>query len=63
MKFSKYYNPKKKKHYKKVSRVDADIIASKAAFDDAINDNFKSFNYYDNLSDSLCKKPSREIYD
>lgn len=35
MKFSKYNNPNKQKHYKKpVSRIDADIIASKALFDD-----------------------------
>lgn len=52
----------KKKHRRILTRTEADIIASKAYFDDKMNGKEKPFAEYDKLSDKLCGKPSRNIY-
>ena len=64
MRFSKYNNPnKKRKPRKKLSRTDADIVASKAMIDDMRLGYNLGLQYYDELSDRLCGKESRHLYD
>lgn len=61
-KFTKYNNPNKKRNYRRVSRTDADIIATKNMLDDMRNGIELPLSYYDEHSDKMCNKPSREIY-
>ena len=46
----------KKKQRRVITRTEADIIASKAYFDDRMKGKEKPFAEYDNLSDKLCDK-------
>ena len=62
MRFNKYNNPSKRRTKRKLSRVDADIIASKQMFDDRCRGVEMSLKTYDEMSDKLCGKPSRNIY-
>jgi hypothetical protein len=63
MTWSKYNNPnRKRKLNRKMDRTDADILATKQMLDDAKNGKEMSIKYYDELSDRLCGKPSRNIY-
>lgn len=62
MKFSRYNNPSKRKHYKRVSRADADIIAAKAMLDDRQNGYVLPLSIYDEMSDRLSGNESRGIY-
>ena len=61
--FSKYNNPSKKRKHHKMSREDADIIATKMMIDDLRDGKKMSLNVYDTISDKLCGKPSRHIYE
>lgn len=63
MKFTKYNNPSKKHYCKKMSRMDADILAAKAAFDDKCRGIDLPLSVYDEMSDKMCGKESRHIYD
>lgn len=54
---------KKKQVRRRISRTDADILASKNALCDRQNDIELPLSYYDHVSDILCGKPSRHIYD
>lgn len=60
--FSKYNNPSKKRIRRPMSRTDADIVASKAYYEDRIKGTELPLAEYDKLSDKLCGKPSRKIY-
>lgn len=67
MKFSRFNNPNKKRHHKKLDRCEADIIVSRMRFDDAIlakgtDKLIPPMSYYDAISDQLCDQPSRHIY-
>ena len=62
MKFSKYNNPSRRRPKRKLSRADADIIASKQMFDDRCRGIEMPLKVYDEMSDKLCGKPSRKIY-
>ncbi len=62
MRFSKYNNPSKRRPKQKLSRADADIIASKQMFDDRCKGIEMPLKTYDEMSDKLCGKPSREIF-
>ena len=62
MRFNKYNNPSKRRPKRKLSRADADIIASKQMFDDRCRGIEMPLKAYDEMSDKLCGKPSREIY-
>ena len=62
MKFTKYNNPSKRRKRKVLSRTDADIIATKNMFDDRCRGIELPLNYYDEQSDNMCGKPSRNIY-
>lgn len=67
MKFTKFNNPSKKRHHKKLDRCDADIIVSRMRFDDTIlakgiDKQVPAMSYYDSISDQLCGQPSRHIY-
>ena len=57
MKFTK--GRKRRRH---ISRTDADIIAAKQMFDDRRRGLELAYKFYDELSDSICGKPSRGIY-
>lgn len=61
-KFTRYNNPNKKRIRRPISRADADIVASKAYYDDRIRGTELPMKAYDELSDRLCGKPSRDIY-
>lgn len=61
-KFTRYNNPSKKRIRRHMSRTDADIVASKAYYDDRIRGTELPMKAYDELSDRLCGKPSRDIY-
>jgi hypothetical protein len=64
MQFTKYNNPnKKRKIRRRLDRSDADIIAAKAYYDDRVMGIEKPLVEYDRLSDQLCGKPSRGIYE
>lgn len=60
--FSKYNNPSKKRTRRLMSRTDADIVASKAYYDDRIRGTELPMKAYDELSDRFCGNPSRDIY-
>ena len=63
MRFSKYNNPsKKRKPKRKMDRTTADIMAGKQMLEDSKRGVVMSLKYYDELSDKLCGKPSRNIY-
>jgi len=61
-KVTRYNNPSKKRIRRHMSRTDADIVASKAYYDDRIRGTELPMKAYDELSDRLCGKPSRDIY-
>jgi len=61
-KFTRYNNPNKKRIRRPMSRTDADIVASKAYYDDRIRGTELPMKAYDELSDRLCGKHSRDIY-
>ena len=61
-KFTRYNNPSKKRIRRHMSRTDADIMASKAYYDDRSKGTELTLAEYDKLSDKLCGKPSRDIY-
>ena len=61
MKFSKYNTSNRKR--KKYDRTDADIMAGKMMIDDCEKGIKMPLKYYDEMSDKLCGKPSRGIYD
>ena len=61
-KFTRYNNPNKKRIRRHMSRTDADIVASKAYYDDKVKGTELPLAEYDKLSDKLCGKPSRKIY-
>jgi len=64
MKWTKYNNPnKKRKTRRKMDRTDADIMAGKQMIDDKARGIDMPLKYYDELSDKLCGKPSRNIYE
>ena len=63
MRFTKNNNPNKRRGHRKIDRTTADIIAGKTMLSDAKNGEEKPLNYYDSLSDNLCGKKSRGIYD
>ena len=60
--FTRYNNPSKKRRRRHMSRTDADIVASKAYYDDRIRGTELPIKVYDELSDRLCGKPGRGIY-
>jgi len=53
----------RKRKRKKYDRTDADIIASKMLFDDRKAGREIPLAEYDRISDQLCGKSSRKIYD
>lgn len=61
--FTRYNNPSKKRRRRYISRTDADIVASKAYYDDKVKGTELPLAEYDKLSDKLCGKPSRRIYE
>lgn len=63
MTFSKYNNPSKKRKHHKMSRGEADIVVGKMMLDNLKEGRKMSLNVYDKISDKLCDKPSRHIYD
>lgn len=72
MKFSKFNNPHRKHHRKKLDRCEADIMVAKMRLDDEIESirlmakgiekRVPPMSYYDSISDQLCGQPSRHIY-
>ena len=60
--FTRYNNPSKKRR-RHMSRTDADIMASKAYYDDRTKGIELPLEEYDKLSDKLCGKLSRRIYE
>lgn len=60
--FTKYNNPSRKHRQKRLNRTDADILAAKRMFDDRSRGCELPLSAYDELSDRLCGKPSRNIY-
>ena len=63
MAWTKYNNPSRKRtHKRKLSRTDADIIATKNMVDDLKNGIELPLICYDEQSDRLCGKASRKIY-
>lgn len=63
MKWNKYNNPSKKRRPRhKIDRSDADILAAKQMLDDKERGVEMPLKYYDELSDQLCGKPSRNIF-
>lgn len=62
MAWSKYNNPNRRKHKKNISRVEADIIATKNMFDDKCREIDLPLSFYDKQSDIMCGKQSRNIY-
>jgi len=63
MTWSKYNNPnRKRKLNRKMDRTDADILATKQMLNDAKDGKEMSIKHYDELSDRLCGKTSRNIY-
>ena len=61
-KFTRYNNPSKRKHRRTLSRTDADIIAAKNMIDDRQNGVELPLSFYDEQSDRMSRKPSRNIY-
>lgn len=61
-KFTRYNNPSKRKHRRTLSRTDADIIAAKNMIDDRQNGVELPLSCYDEQSDRMSGKPSRNIY-
>lgn len=61
-KFTKYNNPNKRKPRRRLSRTDADIIATKNMIDDRSAGIELPLSYYDDQSDRMSGKPSRNIY-
>lgn len=63
MTWSKYNNPnKKRKSTRKMDRTDADIMAAKQMIIDS-NLGYKTVEKtYEDISDKLCGKPSRNIF-
>ena len=61
--FSKYNNPNRRRHSRKMDRSDADIIASKMMFDDWKAGREMPLAECDKISDQLYGKPSCGIYD
>jgi hypothetical protein len=61
-KFTKNNNPSKRRTHKRYSRTEADIIASKRAFDDKMRGVELPASFYDHISDDLSGNPSRNIY-
>lgn len=63
MTWNKYNNPsKKRRQRRKIDRTDADILAAKQMLDDKERGVEMPLKHYDELSDQLCGKPSRNIY-
>lgn len=63
MTWTKYDNPNKnRKPRRKIDRTDADILAAKQMLDDKERGVEMSLKYYDEMSDRLCGKPSRNIF-
>lgn len=62
MAWTKYNNPNRKRKHKRMSRTDADILATKNMLDDLRNGIELPLSYYDQQSDKLCGKTSRNIY-
>lgn len=62
MAWTKYNNPNRKRNYKRMSRTDADILATKNMIDDLKKGIELPLSYYDQQSDKLCGKESRNIY-
>jgi len=56
------FNPNKKTFRRKISRSDADIIASYAYYQDRCDGKELSPADYDKLSDKISGQPSRKIY-
>lgn len=64
MTWTKYNNPNKKRRpRRKLNRTDADILAGKQMIDDVAKGIKMPLKYYDEISDKLCGKPSRNIYE
>ena len=62
-KFTKYNNPNKRKHRRTtLSRTEADILAVKNMIDDRQNGVELPHSFYDEQSDRISGKPSRNIY-
>ena len=61
MAWTKYNNPNRKKR-KKISRTDADILATKNMITDRARGIELPLSYYDKQSDQMCGKASRNIY-
>ena len=63
MTWTKYNNPNKKRRpRRKIDRTDADILAAKQMLDDREGGVEMPLKYYDEMSDRLCGKPSRNIF-
>lgn len=63
MTWNKYNNPSKKRRLRrKIDRTDADILAAKQMLDDKERGVEMPLKHYDELSDQLCGKPSRNIF-
>lgn len=63
MKWTKYNNPsRKRKPRRKMDRADADIMAIKQMIIDSKLGYEIVEKTYDEISDKLCGKPSRNIY-
>lgn len=63
MTWTKYNNPsRKRKPRRKMNRTDADILAGKQMLDDKERGVEMPLKHYDELSDQLCGKPSRNIF-
>lgn len=68
MKFSKF----NKRHHKKMSRAESDIMVARMRLDDeiesirllakGIDKQVPAMSYYDAISDKLCGQPIRHIY-
>lgn len=64
MAWTKYNNPNRRRRKRAhMSRTDADIIAAKEMLLDGIAGREKPIQAYDAMSDALCGKSSRHIYD
>ena len=63
MTWTKYNNPNKKRRpRRKIDRTDADILSTKQMLDDKERGVEMPLKHYDELSDQLCGKPSRNIF-
>lgn len=63
MTWTKYNNPNKKRRRKKMDRSDADVVAASYMIKDRQAGINLPLSHYDKISDNLCGKESRGLYD